>query len=110
TPLTSIKGYTEVVIRKMKRHNDPSLAYMDKIDDQLTKVINMIRDLLDISTRHSGQVELHVEPLSVETIITQAVEEVQAIAHKHRIDIQGNLRVMIEGDRVRLGQVMVNLI
>lgn len=110
TPLTSMRGYVEVLQRKMKRASDPSLAYVQKMDDQLARVINMVRDLLDISTRQSGHVELDIETLSVETLVNQAIEEVQALAHRHTIEVQGNLRVLLEGDRTRLGQVLINLL
>ncbi len=110
TPLTSIKGYLEIIIRRMKRHSDPSLAHAQKMDEQLTKVISMIRDLLDISVRQSGHMELNKESVSVETIINQAIEEVRAVAHSHTIKVEGNMRVMIEGDRIKLGQLMNNLL
>lgn len=110
TPLTSIKGYLDIIMRRMKRQSDPSLVHAQKMDEQLTKVISMVRDLLDISIRQSGQMELNREMISVESIINQAIEEVRAVAHGHDIKVEGNMRVMIEGDRIKLGQLMNNLL
>ncbi len=111
TPLTSMKGYTEMLHRKFKRVSDTSsLAYIEKLDDQLNKIIGLVRDLLDISRIQSGQVQIRQELVSVESLVEKAVDEVQSLTHQHQIEVVGDKRVMVYGDKARLSQLLVNLL
>lgn len=111
TPLTSMKGYVEVMERRFKRTSDKGmLTYIDKMDDQLNKIIGLVRDLLDISRIQSGQMQFNQEMVSIEALVEKAVEEVQALSRKHQIEVVGNQRVLVCGDRIRLSQLLVNLL
>ena len=111
TPLTSMKGYTEMLQRKFKRVSDStSLSYVEKMDDQLNKIIGLVRDLLDISRIQSGQVQIRQEMVSIEWLVEKAVDEVQSLTHQHEIEVVGDKRVMVYGDKARLSQLLVNLL
>lgn len=111
TPLTSMKGYTEVLERRLKRSSQKDLlSYATKLDDQLSKMTGMIRDLLDVSKLQTGQVDLRRDRLSINSVIGQSVEEVQALAHHHKVVVSGWANTPVIGDPVRLCQVMVNLL
>lgn len=111
TPLTSMKGYTEMLNRKFKRASDSTaLSYVEKLDDQLNKIIGLVRDLLDISRIQSGQVQIRQEIVSIEWLVEKAVDEVQSLAHQHKVEVVGDKRVMVYGDKARLSQLLVNLL
>jgi signal transduction histidine kinase len=111
TPLTSMKGYTEVLERRLKRSNQTELVtYTTKLDDQLSKVTGLIRDLLDVSKIQSGQLQMRRERLSINSVVEQSIEEVQALAHHHRIVVTGWSNTPVSGDPVRLCQVLTNLL
>lgn len=111
TPLTTIKGYTDVLRRKYKRQSDAtSLAYIDKVEDQLDRIIGLVRDLLDITRARLGQVEYRKEPVSVESLAEEAINAVDAFSHGHSIEVRGDKRVLVCGDRARLVQLLVNLL
>ena len=88
----------------------PPLTKTNKMDDQLNKIIGLVRDLLDISRIQSGQMQFNQEMVSIEALVEKAVEEVQALSRKHQIEVVGNQRVLVCGDRIRLSQLLVNLL
>lgn len=111
TPLTSMKGYTEVLERRLKRSSQTDLlGYATKLDDQLSRMTSMVRDLLDVSKMQSGQMTLRSERLSVNTLVGTAVEEVQALAHHHKVIVSGWVNTPVMGDAIRLNQVLVNVL
>lgn len=111
TPLTSMKGYAEVLERRLKRTSQSELlVYATKLDDQLSRMTGLIRDLLDVSKIQSGHVIMRRERLSMNSIVGQAIEEVQAFAHHHKIVVSGWVNTPIIGDPIRLSQVLVNLL
>lgn len=110
TPLTSIKGYTEVLHRKMKRQSDASsLLYIEKMEDQLERIIGLVRDLLDVTRARLGETEYRREMVSIEALVEEAMDAVDAFRHSHEIQVRGDKRVLVCGDRARLVQLMVNL-
>jgi signal transduction histidine kinase len=111
TPLTSGKGYIDILERKLRRSSQTELlAYTEKLDGQVTKLSGLVRDLLDVSKIQAGQVAMHQERLSINSVVAQSVEEVQALAHHHKIIVTGWANTPVLGDPVRLCQVLVNLL
>lgn len=111
TPLTSMKGYTEVLERKLKRGGQTELVqYTDRLDDQLSKMSGMIRDLLDISKLQAGMVNMRRERISINSVVEQSIEEVQALTRHHKVSVSGWANSAVYGDPVRLCQVLVNLL
>lgn len=112
TPLTSVCGFLE-----MLRHG----AY-GKLSDQgqqrtalaernISRLIALINDLLDMEKLESGQLELVPEQISVEPVITRSIDAVRVFAEQHKVSIiseSNDLTVYADGNR--LIQVLVNLI
>jgi PAS domain S-box-containing protein len=111
TPVTSLKGFTNVLQRRLIRQGDEqSLHYLSRIDIQLNKLTKLISDLLDMSRMQSGKLDLQIEPFDLDTLIHETVENVQAATLTHQIMVEGRVGVQITGDKDRLGQVLINLL
>jgi signal transduction histidine kinase len=111
TPLTSLKGYTQVLQQQLKRLKDPvSLEYSSKIYHQLNRLTGLVRDLLDVSKIQSGKMDFRYERVGIDGLIRDVVEEVQELFPSYTIRIDGRAYTPILGDRVRLYQVLLNLL
>src|SRR5262249_26028000 len=70
-------------------------------------------DLLEVSRITRGKVTLHKEPLDLATAVARAVESsrplINSRAHQLFVTLPSN-PVQVEGDSVRLGQVLSNLL
>ena len=83
---------------------------MAKMDAQLTKLTNLIIDLLDISKIESGKLRFTPDNFWFDDMVKEVVEEMQRITNKHSIKIQGKAHNRIYADRERVGQVVINFI
>lgn len=111
TPVTSLKGFTYVLQRRLRRQGDQQgLHYLERMDAQLDKLTKLVSDLLDISRMQAGKLAFQQTAFDLDTFIAETVENVQVAAPTHRISIEGKARVQIFGDRDRLAQVIVNLL
>ena len=111
TPVTSLKGFTNVLQRRLTRQEDTQgLHYLARMDAQLDKLTALISDLLDISRMQSGKLELRKEPFELDALIAETVENVQAATATHQLLIEGETGVQVFGDKERLGQVYINLL
>ena len=83
------------------------------IDRQVSHMARVLDDVLDASRLNRGKLTLHREVVPIAEVATQSVEQLRPKAErkKHRIDLTVPLdRCCVEGDRVRLVQVLTNLL
>lgn len=77
---------------------------------QVSHITGLINDLLDVERVVSGKIRLDRQPLDMAVIVQQAVATVTADARLHReIEITTDT-VWVEGDPLRLEQVVTNLV
>ncbi len=111
TPVTSLKGFTNVLQRRLTKQSDTQgLHYLSRMDAQLDKLTTLISDLLDISRMQSGKLALRAEPFDLDTLIDETVENVQVTTSTHRLLVEGRTGAQVFGDKERLAQVYVNLL
>lgn len=62
TPVTSIKAYAQILLRRFNKEGNSAAAKMvEKMDVQLNKLIALIGDLLDVTKIEGGRLQLHEE-------------------------------------------------
>ena len=111
TPVTSLKGFTNILQRRLTRQGDEQgLHYLARMDAQIDRLTALISELLDISRMQSGKLALREEPVALDALIEETVEAVQAASSTHHLLIEGNNGVQVPGDQERLRQVFVNLL
>jgi PAS domain S-box-containing protein len=80
---------------------------------QVTQLVRLIDDLMDVSRINKDMLELNKEPTLLGKIIRQAVETsgplIDSQKHELSIDIPSE-EIFLEGDTVRLTQVFANLL
>ncbi|GLV57930.1 hypothetical protein KDH_47650 [Dictyobacter sp. S3.2.2.5] len=111
TPITSLKGFTQVLLRRFKQRNDAeSLRMLTRMDVQLNKLTKRINEMLDISIMENGQLEYHKESFLLNALVQEVVEIVQETTHTHHIAVTQSAQVQMFGDKDRIGQVLMNLL
>lgn len=111
-PLAPISN--AVHIMKLSNLDETRLAWCrDVIGRQVEHMVRLVDDLLDVSRINRGKIELKKERLEVATIVQRAVETSQPLIDAHRHELSVHLPpepVVVEGDLVRLSQVVSNLV
>jgi signal transduction histidine kinase/CheY-like chemotaxis protein len=83
------------------------------VERQMTHMIRLIDDLLDVSRINAGKLTLHLERLDLRDVVEQAVESTRHIVDRAGHDLRVIMparAVLVEGDSTRLTQVASNLI
>lgn len=109
TPLTSLKVYTEVLLKKFQKEDGKTAGYLQKMDQQITNLTNLIKDLLDVSRIQLGKLTFHFEKVHFGDLVKDVVSTFQ-LTTDHKIHLKGTSSHIITADRERLGQVIINLL
>lgn len=109
-PLSPILTGAQVL--KM-RADAEAQADLDVIIEQTQHLVRLVDDLLDVSRVTSGKVTLAKNRLELSTVVARAVQATAPLfeKRKHRLDVSVPWSgLTIEGDEVRLTQVVDNLL
>ncbi len=111
-PLAPIRNSVEVL--RMVGSNEPvMMSARDMIDRQVTHMVRLVDDLLDVSRVSRGKIQIQKKPLDLALAVVQAVETSRQLVATRRHELTVKLPeepVRVEGDLTRLAQVVVNLL
>jgi two-component system phosphate regulon sensor histidine kinase PhoR len=110
TPLTSIKGYTQL-LESQKAKIDPELhLFMDKIISNTERMISLFNDLLNLSVIESKDI-MKVEELELKELIQTVASNIKTNYPAKKIDINFDIQLQkLSADNRLIEQVISNLI
>jgi PAS domain S-box-containing protein len=112
TPVTSIKGYTQLA-KALIRENDlpTSEEYLDIALDQIDRMSRLILELLDVSRIETGRLEIRREPIPWAQFVQELVHLHHTAVSERRFHLNvPNTDAVVFGDCDRLEQVLGNLL
>ena len=112
TPVTSIKGYTQLA-KTLIRENDlnTSEEYLDIALDQIDRMSRLILELLDVSRIETGRLEIRRDSIRWSTFVRDVVHRHHTAVSDRRfhLNVPDDTNI-VSGDRDRLEQVLGNLL
>jgi PAS domain S-box-containing protein len=112
TPLTSIRGTLGLLATGALSNQPERIARVVQIAAESTEhLVRLVDDILELERLESNRIELVIQKIQLQSLITQAIERVQIFANKERIILQTTkLDGEFRGDCDRLLQVFTNLL
>jgi signal transduction histidine kinase len=113
TPLTSIRGYLDLVLdagaEELGNEQRQFLSIARRNADRLRRLSD---DLVLVSDLDAGKLELELDNLDLRTLARESLESArpQAEAGGVSLAFSGETRLGVTGDRVRIGQLLDNVI
>ena len=114
-PLAPIRHATDILARLGEGEEDRARAVEARqvIERQVTHLVRLIDDLLDISRISYGKVGLRPERVSLSSVVVSALEAARPLllGRNHTLDVElPREPVFLYGDPVRLAQILTNLL
>jgi signal transduction histidine kinase len=111
-PLAPIR--TAVDVLRLKAGGQPEIEWAREIiNRQTTHLVRLVDDLLDVSRITGGKIRLDLELLNAASVVAAAVETsrplIEESGHQMTVSLP-NEAVWVRCDRVRLAQVLSNLL
>lgn len=115
TPLFAVQGYIETLKDGMME-DDPEMAtnFLNKASKNIDRLTYLLNDLDEISKLESGQISINLEKFDIVELIIDAVDQLIDKAHTQNIEIIADLKnnnpIYVKADKLRIQQVIINLI
>ena len=114
TPLNAIIGFADIIEQQVfgSIDNERYAAYVADIHASAKHLLDLVNDILDISTIEAGELALSPEYLDVGAIFDECARVVREQARKAELTLEIELRdtgLTVYADRRALRQILLNL-
>jgi signal transduction histidine kinase len=112
SPLTSIKGYTGLLLNRWDQLDDDQKRMMlEQVQHDADRVTRLITELLDISRLEAGTLALHPQRVAVGEVAARVVEQVAMACPDLRAEVAvpADLPVVL-ADPDKVQQILTNLV
>ncbi len=111
SPLTSMKGFLQLLSQLSDKITDPTIRYfIQRSNKQADKLTTLVNELFDISRIDTGKMTLNYSTFPLSEIVEDVVEVHRSRVGTPAIMVNGNPQVRLRADKLRLEQVINNLV
>lgn len=112
TPMNAILGFSQILLRK-KDLDEDTKGSLRTIDTSGKNLLSLINDILDISKIEAGKIELNITDFDLKALL-EHISSMFELRCKHKSlawnVTESSNAVMVQGDEVKLQQVLINLL
>lgn len=114
TPLNAVLGFSEVLLEQMFGSiNERQEEYLRDIHGSGQHLLELLNEILDLSKVEAGRMEIEYSTFELAPVLDDAVALLRERAAAHAIDLRVESGIGVQtvyADRLRLKQVLVNLV
>jgi two-component system, OmpR family, phosphate regulon sensor histidine kinase PhoR len=115
SPLAAVRGYTDLLLRREQRRSEndesPELRGLAILGQQVTHMLRLVDNLLDVSRIDAGRLELQRQQINLVALLEQALDQVRPGAQGHELVLDSAVpELLVDCDPLRIRQVVVNLL
>lgn len=110
TPLTTLKGITQMLSRRIERGDQVELQNLTLLESSVRRMERLVNDLLNTSMMETGMFSLNCQPDDLVTLLRELLtEHGEAVGSTLQIDLLATELISVI-DRERISQVILNLL
>jgi signal transduction histidine kinase len=114
TPLTSLRGFAQLLLRQLDRDETPdpvrTRQALSAIDQQSAKLARLVGQLLDVSRLDAGRLVLERKVADVVGLVEDVVATARVNTFRHEFSVRAPGAALALVDPLRLEQVLRNLV
>jgi signal transduction histidine kinase len=111
-PLAAIRT-SAYALRRLNLQDNRAGPLVERVERQTTAIARMLEDLLDASRIAFGKISVRLEPFDLRSLLTDALDEQEPHARHAGLQLSAQITedaCIVNGDRVRLRQIVDNLL
>lgn len=116
TPITSIRGYVQMLISMVKMDKFvknsplPIETSLTRIDNQISRLIRLISEMLDLNRIDESQLVLNLKTFSLNNLVNQTIQDFKISNPATDFHVEHNCECNVYADKDRIEQVLINFI
>jgi len=110
TPLTSIKGFSYSLARKLERGENFDPKHMHVLERQAERLHSLLEEMLEVSRIETGRFVLHQEPCQVGDLIEASVRSLKRLAPDVQVEVSLPSPLSLLADRDRVERALTAMI
>ena len=108
--MTSLQGYSHILQKRLEHSKVGDVPdLIDKLNNKILTMSKMISSMLDLSKIKMGKLDMNLEDFNFEELLVNIISDQQVSTGRH-INVKGSLKYFVKADKIRIGQVLTNLI
>lgn len=111
TPLTILKGETEVALRKEREKDDYRKLLLSNLEE-IDRMSCIIDDLLLLSKADTKEIKLNIEEIALRDLVMDVCIDMQVVADKKEVELQTSEMedIRLKGDGLKLRRMFLNIV
>ena len=116
TPITSIRGYVQMLLSMVKTDDAvkksalPLESSLSRIDNQISRLIRLISEMLDLNRIDDSQLNLNQKTFSLNNLVDDTVQDFKLSSPATIFKVEHNCECTVFADKDRIEQVLINFI
>ena len=114
SPLAAVRSYADLLLRREQQREeaDPrDLHGLTILTQQVTHMLRMVDNLLDVSRIDAGQLDLQIQRVNLVNVVAQVLDQQRPAAGERELLLEHDTaELYVECDSLRIRQVLTNLI
>ncbi len=114
SPLAAVRGYADLLVRREQQRGEEDLSELRGLTilaQQVTHMLLMVDNLLDVSRLDAGQFNLQTQSVNLVTLAQQVLEQQRPAAGDRELVMERDVpELQVTCDPLRIRQVMTNLV
>lgn len=108
TPLTAIKGFNDLIA--LKTSDEEIKSFTAKSDKEITRLVSLIGDMLDLSKLENGGKIADAEELDLGKVATEVAESLAPLAANKKISVSVSGNGIVRMEREHAVELVKNLV
>ncbi|MBK0378477.1 PAS domain S-box protein [Mucilaginibacter sp. SD-g] len=109
TPLTSINGYLQLLEQRIS--DKKSKDFVQKMRHQVTRLTELVDDILDVSKIEAGKLKLHKAEFDILKVVKNTIDLIANANPGHQLALHTSVKFCnLKGDEHRIEQLLINLL
>jgi len=113
TPVASVKALTDSLLAGAAEHKETADRFLKDLDQEVTRLSQLIDDLLTLSKLETKEAVLQVEDIQLGEIVKECLDSKDLLAEEFGVDMEVELEntgMLVNGDRQLLRTALNNLV